>query len=111
MFDLIWRDGRYFVSKPNIDSQSVVPSGVAAALEVENAALKRELAQVTADFQAACDHDFVTEDHSFSHEFGTEKIFVCRCTKCGKDAEPGDVPDEEPERDWDRERRLREDSP
>ncbi len=84
---------------------------VARHLEIENAALKKELAQVTSDFQAACDHEFVTEDHSFSHEFGTEKIFVCRCTKCGKDAEPGDVPDRDDGRDYDRERELREESP
>ncbi len=74
--------------------------------------LKKELAQVTSDFQAACEHEFVTENHSFSHEFGTEKIFVCRCTKCGKDAEPGDAtgPEGDEDRDYDRERELREDA-
>jgi hypothetical protein len=29
-----------------------------------------------------CDHDFKEEDHSFDHEFGTEKVIFDQCQKC-----------------------------
>lgn len=30
-----------------------------------------------------CDHEFEFEDQSFSHEFGTEQIYVWTCVHCG----------------------------
>lgn len=92
---------------------ALIATSFARALEreltdrnVEIVDLKARLAEI----ESNCDHEWKTEDHSFSHEFGTEKIFVCRCEKCGKDREPDDAdPDNEPperEPDYDAERPL-----
>lgn len=65
-------------------------------LRCDRDALRKELAALTIEFQSVCDHEFVTEDHSFSHDRGTERIIVCRCEKCGLDKEPDSESDEEP---------------
>ena len=43
-----------------------------------------------------CDHEWETQDDSFSHEFGTEIIVYDRCVLCGaeKEHEPYDHHDE-----------------
>lgn len=89
----------------------VVPVAFARALEIENQALQRENAKLLADLQAACDHEWEPVDDSFSHEFGTEIIRYMLCEKCGLTKHWEDSSDDVDERDWDRERDLREDNP
>lgn len=45
---------------------------------------------------APCDHEWETQNDSFSHEFGTEIIVYDRCVLCGaeKEYEPYDPHDE-----------------
>ena len=42
-----------------------------------------------------CDHDWVTVDDSFDHEFGTEVVIYQRCTICNKEQDyEHSIPDE-----------------
>lgn len=43
-FDITWRDGAYYVTRPGLSHETVVPASVAEKLEVENAALRADKA-------------------------------------------------------------------
>ncbi|MBC2594901.1 hypothetical protein H5P28_11595 [Ruficoccus amylovorans] len=56
-FDIIWRDGVYHVSKPNVGTCTVVPVTECDRLEAENASLREELIALR-DFKRRYDEDF-----------------------------------------------------
>lgn len=62
----------------------------------KNTQLRAELVALREELQKVCDHEWIHQDNSFDHEFGTEQVHSYLCEKCGltKPYEPETFGDE-----------------